>query len=201
MTLDGSFVLSPMINTAKYAFFEAYSQVMGASAQGSLANPKFVRHLPVMLDLRAPLVQVIVENEFLFVAGQQLQTLGQALISITSNACLCLALRQHVRRDLFTTSILENDVSCHTVKVSGRIANVAPLQLRQSLYHSIDRLVGVVFRITQALGDEDAYQPGPNCLVSCSCFFAIRIEPLKQSIKWFLGDGQLSTNSLELGDR
>lgn len=49
--------------------------MVSARTQGSLANPKFVSHLPVMLDLRASLVQVIVENEFLFVAGQQLQTL------------------------------------------------------------------------------------------------------------------------------
>jgi hypothetical protein len=75
MTLDGSFVLPPVINTTKYAFFKAYSQVMGAGAQRALANPKLVRHLPVMLDLRASLVQVIVENELLFVARQQLQTL------------------------------------------------------------------------------------------------------------------------------
>jgi hypothetical protein len=27
-----------------------------------------------------------------------------------------------------------------------------------------------------------------------TCFFAIRIEPLKQSIKWVLGDRHLSTN-------
>ena len=75
MTLDGSFVLPPVINTAKYAFFEVYPQVVGAGAQGSLAYPQFVSHLPVMLDLRVPLVQVIIENEILFVAWQQLQTL------------------------------------------------------------------------------------------------------------------------------
>ena len=75
MSLDGGFVLPPVINTAKYAFFEVYSQMMGASAQSSLANPKFARHLPVMLDLRTSVIQVIVENEFLFVDGQQFQTL------------------------------------------------------------------------------------------------------------------------------
>jgi hypothetical protein len=75
MTLDGSFVLPPMINTAKHAFFKAYSQMVGAGAQGALADPKLVSHLLVMLDLRASLVEVIVENEFLFVARQQLQTL------------------------------------------------------------------------------------------------------------------------------
>ena len=75
MTLGGSFVFPPLIDTANYAFFEAYSQVVGARTQSALANPKFVSHLPVMLDFRLSLIQVIVEDEFLFVAGQQLQTL------------------------------------------------------------------------------------------------------------------------------
>ena len=75
MTLDGSFVLPPLFNTTKYAFFEAYPQMVGARTQSALANLKFMSHFPVMLDLRAPLIQVIVKNEFLFVAGQQLQTL------------------------------------------------------------------------------------------------------------------------------
>lgn|SRR5215813_8755691 len=120
-------------------------------------------------------------------------------MSVTSHGCVCQVLRQHVRGDLFTASIFEEDVSRHAVKVTGRISDVALLKLRQSLYHSIDRLIRIVFRVTKTFGDEDAYQPGANYLVSCSCFFAIGVEPLKQSIKWFLGDGHLSASSLELG--
>ena len=75
MSLDGSFVLPPVINTPKYAFFVIYSQMMGTSTQSPLANLKFAGHLPVMLDLRTSVIQVIVENEFLFVDGQQFQTL------------------------------------------------------------------------------------------------------------------------------
>ena len=75
MTFDAVFVLSRLGNTTNYAFFEVYSQMMGACAQRPLADPQLVSHLPVMQDLRLPLVQVIVENELLFVAWQQFQTL------------------------------------------------------------------------------------------------------------------------------
>ena len=49
--------------------------MMGAGPQSALANLKFAGHLPVMLNLGASVIEVIVENEFLFVEGQQLQTL------------------------------------------------------------------------------------------------------------------------------
>ena len=75
MTFDASFVLSRLRNTANYAFFEVYSQMMGPRAQRSFADPQLVSHLPVMQDLRLPLVKVIVQNELLFVAWQQFQTL------------------------------------------------------------------------------------------------------------------------------
>ena len=75
MTFDARFVLSRLRNTTNRAFFEVYSQMMGARAQGALADPKLVSHLPVMLDLRLSPVKMIVENEFLFVARQQFQTL------------------------------------------------------------------------------------------------------------------------------
>ena len=121
-------------------------------------------------------------------------------MSITELIVLCLASRQYVvRQNLFTTSIFEDDVSRNAMKVADRIADVGLFKFRQSLYHSIDRFIGIVFRITQTFGDEDAYQAGTNHLVSRSCFFAIGVEPLKQSVKWVLGDGQLSANSLELG--
>ena len=95
----------------------------------------------------------------------------------------------------------EDEIPRHAVKVTRRIADVLRLNFRQSLHHAIDSFIRIVFRITQTFRDEYADQPGANHLISLTCFFAIRIEPLKQSIKWFLGDGQLSTNSLELGDR
>jgi hypothetical protein len=34
-----------------------------------------------------------------------------------------------------------------------------------------------------------------------TCLLGIRIQPLKQGIKWFLSNGQLSFSSLEPGDR
>ena len=120
-------------------------------------------------------------------------------MSITSHARLCCVLRQHVRLDLFTASIFEKNVSRHAVKVTSRIANVARLELRQSFDHSIDRLIRIVFRIIKTFRDEDPYQPSANELVSCSCFFAIGVEPLKQSVKWFFGDGQLSANPQNWG--
>ena len=49
--------------------------MMGPGSQRSFADRELVRHLPVILDLRMPLVKVVVENEILFVAGQQFQTL------------------------------------------------------------------------------------------------------------------------------
>ena len=75
MTFDASFVLSRLRNTANYAFFEVYAQMMGARSHRSLADAQLVSHLPVMQNLRLPLVKVIVENELLFVAWQQFQTL------------------------------------------------------------------------------------------------------------------------------
>jgi hypothetical protein len=75
MSFDRRFVLSRLRNTFKHAFFEAYAQVVGARSQRTLANRKLVGHLPVVLDLRVSLVKMIVEDELLFVSGQQFQTL------------------------------------------------------------------------------------------------------------------------------
>lgn len=49
--------------------------MMGSRSQRPFADRQLVRHLPVILDLRMALVKVVVENELLFVAGQQFQTL------------------------------------------------------------------------------------------------------------------------------
>jgi hypothetical protein len=49
--------------------------MMGSRSQRSFADRKLVCHLPVILNLRVPLVKMIVENELLFVAWQQFQTL------------------------------------------------------------------------------------------------------------------------------
>jgi hypothetical protein len=83
MSFDGRFVLSRLRNTFHHAFFEAYAQVMGARSQCTLANRKLAGHLPVVLDLRVSLIKMIVENELLFVSGQQFQTLRQAFGSVT----------------------------------------------------------------------------------------------------------------------
>ena len=58
-----------------HAFFEIYAQMVGARSQGALADRELDGHLPVMLNLRVSLVEVIVENQLPFVDGQQLQTL------------------------------------------------------------------------------------------------------------------------------
>src|SRR5215217_3289290 len=136
--------------------------MMGARPQSPLTDPKLVSHLPVMLDLCVPLVKVIVENELLFIPRQQFQTLDQALLRIASRTLRCRPLRQHIRGDFFTTSILEHDVSSHAVKVPHRITNVVPLKLWQSFDHAIDGLVRIVFGIAETLRDEDAYQAGAN---------------------------------------
>src|ERR1041385_8253434 len=122
-------------------------------------------------------------------------------MSIATCAFLGMALRDLVGRYFLTPAIFQQDVSGHAVKVTGRITNVSFLKLRQSLYHSIDRLVCIVFRIAETLRHEDADQTGANDLVPVCCFFAVGIEPLKQSIKWVRGDGHLSANSFELVDR
>ena len=116
-------------------------------------------------------------------------------MSVTTHAFQRLALRHCVSRDFLTPAIFQENVSSHTMKVPGGIANVGFLKLRQPLYHPIDRLVRIVFRIAQPLRHKDAYQARANYLVSFCCFFAIRIEPVKQSIKWIRGDGHLSTIS------
>lgn len=70
-------------------------------------------------------------------------------MGITAHTTICLSLRQYVvRQNFFTTSIFEDDVSRYAMKVTDRIADVAVLKFRQSLYHSIDRFIGIVFRIT-----------------------------------------------------
>ena len=75
MSFGRRFVLSRLRNTFQHAFFKAYAQVVGARSQRTLANRQLVSHLPVVLDLRVSLVEMIVENERLFVSGQQFQTL------------------------------------------------------------------------------------------------------------------------------
>lgn len=192
MTFDPRFVLPRLRNTFKYAFFEVYTQVVGASPQRPLADRKLHGHLPVMLNLRVSLVQVIVEDELPFVRGQQFQTFREAFRTVASVDFLRDAQRQHVGRDFLPPAGFENEITGHAVKIPRRIANVLGLDLRQPLHDPIDSFIRIVFRITQTFGDEDADQPGPNYFIPLTCFFAIWIEPLKQSIKWFFGDGQLS---------
>lgn len=192
MTFSPRFVLSRLLNTFNHAFFEVYAQMVGARSQGPLADRKLDSHLPVMLNLRVSLIQVIVENELPFVLGQQFQTLRQTFRSVASDSFLRNAYRQHVSRDFLSPAGFENEITGHAVKVPRRIANVLRLDLRQSFDDAIDSFIRIVFRITQTFGDEDADQPGPNYFIPLTCFFAIRIEPLKQSVKWFLGDGQPS---------
>ena len=86
MTFEPRFVLSRLRNTFKHAFFEVYAQVMGARSQGTLADRELDGHLPVMLNLRFSLVEVIVENELLFVSGQQFQTLCQTFGSVAPDS-------------------------------------------------------------------------------------------------------------------
>lgn len=74
MTFDPRFVLSRLLNTFKYAFFEVYAQVMGARPQGSIADPKLDSHLPVMLNFRVSVVEVIIKNKLPFIRGQRSQT-------------------------------------------------------------------------------------------------------------------------------
>jgi len=75
MTFDAGFVWLHLRNTANYALFEVYSQMVGARAQSPFADLQLQRHLPVMQDLRLSLVKVIIENELAFVAWQLSQTL------------------------------------------------------------------------------------------------------------------------------
>jgi hypothetical protein len=69
-----SFVPAKIINALQYAFFQGYAQMVRTRSQGAFGNRKLPRHLAVMLDFRVSLVQVVIEDEFLFVTGQKSQT-------------------------------------------------------------------------------------------------------------------------------
>ena len=68
MTLNPGFVLPLMVNTPKYAFFEAYTQMMRARTQGTLTDRELYRHLPVMHHFFVSVVKMVVENKLLLVS-------------------------------------------------------------------------------------------------------------------------------------
>jgi hypothetical protein len=43
-----------------------------------------------------------------------------------------------------------------------------------------------MFRIAKAVGDKHAYEAGADYLIALTGRFAVRVKPLKQSVKWFL---------------
>jgi len=120
-------------------------------------------------------------------------------VSIAAHTLRGGTLREHICRDFFATAVFEQNVSRDTVKVTRGIADVASLNLRQTLHYPIDGFVRIVLGITHALGHKDAYQSGANHFIALTCFFAVRIEPFKQFIKWSLRGGQLFTSSSVLG--
>jgi hypothetical protein len=69
-----SFVPAKFINALQYAFFESYAQMVRTGSEGAFGNRKLSRHLTVMLDFRVSFVQMVIEDEFLFVTGQKSQT-------------------------------------------------------------------------------------------------------------------------------
>lgn len=150
MSFDPRFVLSRLLNTFKHAFFEVYAQVMGARPQGAFAYRKLDGHLPVMLNFRVSLVEVIVENKLLFVRGQQFQTFCQAFRSVASDGFRRDARRQHISRDFLPPAGFEDEISSHAVKVPRRIADIFLLDFGQSLRYAIDGFIRVMFRIAQA---------------------------------------------------
>jgi hypothetical protein len=69
-----SFVPAKVIDALQHAFFKGYAQMVRTGSQGAFRNRKLARHRTVMLDFRVSLVQVVIEDEFLFVTGQKPQT-------------------------------------------------------------------------------------------------------------------------------
>ena len=147
--------------------------------QRALTDSELARHLPVMLNFGVSLIEVVVEDEFLFIAGQLLQTLRETLRRVAAQFFRCGTLRQDVGRNFSDAARFENQVASDAVKVAGRVADVAGLDFGQPLNDTIDSFVRIVFRVTETLRDEDADQPGTDQLVPFTCFVAIRIEPLK----------------------
>ena len=68
MTLNRAFVFALMVDTLKYAFFEAHTQMMRTRTQGAFTDRELGRHLPVMHYFFMSVVEMIVQNELLLVS-------------------------------------------------------------------------------------------------------------------------------------
>jgi hypothetical protein len=71
------------------------------------------------------------------------------------------------------------------MEVFDGITDVGLFNLRQSLHHSIYRVIRIMFRIANTVGEEHAYQAGADHLIAFTGRFAVRVQPLKQGVKWF----------------
>src|SRR5437868_14029433 len=179
MASGATFVFAIPVNALEYAFFKDYAQIVRTRTQSSLADRKLTCHLAVLLDLRVPLVQMVVENKFLFVFGQELQALCQTLGHLASLGFSSQAVRHDVGRNFLPPSLLQNHVAGHTVKVPGRIADVSASDLVQSSHHAIHCLVSSMSSITDALGHKHPHESGVDRLVPLASLLAIGIQPLK----------------------
>lgn len=183
MASDITFVPVIFVHALKYAFFKAYTQMVRARSQCALGDRKLPGHLPVMFDLLVSFVQVIIENELLFVSWQQPQTPRQAFRRIALPGFRRHLVRHDVDRDFLASQTFANYVTTDAVKVSSRIADVRVSNFGQTPGYSLDGLVGIVFRITQPVGNKHPDQARADHFVTSTRVVAIRIQPLKQCIK------------------
>src|SRR5687767_3114399 len=82
--------------------------------------------------------------------------------------------------------MLQTDIVSDTQEVDGRIADIRGRDFGNLPGHTVDGIVGQVFRRQTTPAHKDLDQPAPDFLVFVSSLFPVRVEPSEQTIKYFL---------------
>lgn len=144
-------------------------------AKRSLGYVELFRHVPVMLDLLASFVRVVVQNQISLPDRQALQTMVEAVELVAFIRFKIHADINELARKLFPPVVLANDVSRDTVKIVCGLTDETILDVRQSLCDAINGFVGKIFSIVEAFGNKYSDQARVNGLVLSSGKVAVRV--------------------------
>lgn len=172
-----SFVCLHPLDTLLDALFKVSTKLVRLAAQGAVRDPKLARHAPVLRDFVTPVIDVIVENQFPLVCLQKPETLHQAVVFVTVNFVFEGRNRQHLNRDLFSSTHLAHDETSHAVEVARRLTDISISNIRQLLHHAIHRLIGEIFRVAEAFRHKYPDQTSANYLIFLPGCFAVWVKP------------------------
>ncbi len=130
--------------------------MVSASAKSTIGDSEVPRHHPVVRDLILPLVLVIVENQFTFIARKYRKTLDEAVVSVTRITSYNDVFRNFVSRNFFAPPGFVSHIARYCDEKSGWFSDVGNNQLRDLHRNSINRYVSKIFSVVKTVGDKDS---------------------------------------------